>query len=125
MNTALCIACGCDEHHGCPPALCPIDGAEGCFWLHFDAEKKVGLCSECGDFLHSWKHGQREPLLSLISVRYYRQAMFLFNNRESAVGFLATPHELLYGRAPAELILEGRLEEVQSLLDQLRSYAFV
>lgn len=120
----ICIACGCDEEHGCPTSLCQIQGVPTCFWLHFDSAKRVGICSECGDSLEAWLDGRRAPILPLISVRFYRQALFLFNNRESALAFLATPHKLLYMRAPKDLLLEGHLEEVQTLLDQLRNYVF-
>lgn len=121
----ICIACGCDEDHGCPPTLCPIAGARGCFWLHFDARENVGLCSECGDFMQAWKQGRREPLVAMIAMRFYRQLLFLFpGSREQALAWLNEPHMLLGYARPSDCILEGRLDDVRALVDKMRSGAF-
>lgn len=125
MKPAICIACGCDDDHGCPINLLNIGATEvGCFWLRFDADANVGICSECEDLVKPWDQGARTPILPLIAERYYRQVMFLYNERSSAIAWVASPQPLLRGRAPRELILEGRLEQVQTLVDLIQSGAF-
>ena len=124
-KSAICIACGCDDAHGCPASLVTIDDVRTCFWLHFDAEKNVGLCSECGDFRNVWKQGAREPILPLIAERYYRQVLFLYEDKASALAWMHAPQYLLRQRAPRELILTGDLEQLRVLVDLLQSGAHV
>jgi hypothetical protein len=121
-NRAICIACGCDEDHACLVA----ESATGCacWWLRFDATANVGVCSACEDFVKQWDHGVRVPYVTLIAERFYRQVMFLYQDKAEAVRWMFEPQKLLRDRSPRQLILIGRLHEVQALLDQLRSGAF-
>lgn len=125
MKAAICITCGCDDEHGCQVSHCRVADERTCFWLHFDAEKNVGLCSECGDFRNVWKQGGREPILPLIAERYYRQVLFLYNDKASALAWMHAPQYLLRQRSPRELILAGDLEQLRVLVDLLQSGAFV
>jgi hypothetical protein len=50
-GVAKCIGCGCDDLHACRPG--------GCCWLRVDRELKVGVCSNCEDFLVAWDAGVR------------------------------------------------------------------
>lgn len=122
---AICIACGCDERHGCPRNLISAGAPEeGCFWLRFDADANVGLCSECEDLVKPWADGARTPILPLIAERYYRQVMFLYEERSSAIAWMVAPQQLLHGRSARDLILEGNLVQVQTLVDLIQSGAF-
>jgi hypothetical protein len=118
----LCIACGCDELHAC--GMDHVGFYAGCWWLRFDAEKRVGVCSACEDFVKQWDAGDREPILTLIAERFYRQVLFLYEDKASALAWMVAPQKLLKDRSPRELILEGRLAEVQALLDLFRTGAF-
>lgn len=124
LKPAICIACGCDDDHGCPAATCQVGDERTCFWLQFDAEKRVGLCSECGDFRNVWKQGAREPIYPLIAERYYRQVLFLYEDKASALAWMLAPQYLLRQRSPRDLILAGDLEPLQVLVDMLQSGAF-
>jgi ParB/RepB/Spo0J family partition protein len=103
MVFAICIACGCDDNHGCPAVLCKVADERACFWLHFDAEKNVGLCSECGDFRNVWKQGARVPILPLVAERYYRQVLFLCDGDKAwAIAWMHSPPRARAGdRRPA------------------------
>jgi hypothetical protein len=111
---ALCIGCGCDEHHACN------HGGTGCWWMRFDAAANVGVCSQCEDLVKAFDQGQREPFLTLIAERYYRQVMFLYEETASALAWLRAPQPVLKNCIPRELILAGRLDELRAVLDQIR-----
>lgn len=96
----------------------------GCFWLRFDANAGAGVCSECEDQVKTYDAGERQPIYPLIAERYYRQLLFLYHEPSSAVAWLNAPHELLRGRSARELILEGELARVQTLVDLMASGAF-
>lgn len=120
--TALCIGCGCDEAHGCPAEHGPE--ILTCFWLYFDSRANVGLCSCCEDLVTAWRvDGQRKPFLTLIAERFYRQVMFLYEEKVSALSWMHAPHPLLGGRSARDCILAGELDKVQTIVDQIRSGA--
>jgi hypothetical protein len=124
MKNAICIGCGCDEIHACViPARCEA-GAEVCWWMRFDAARKTGVCSACEDLRKGWDQGQHQPILTLIAERYYRQVLFLYDDRAAALLWMRSPQPILKGRSPRDLILEDRLEEVQTVLDLYRDGAF-
>jgi hypothetical protein len=122
----ICIACGCDERHACPVNLVDAGAPEqGCFWMRFSVDAGVGVCSECGDFVRAWDNGARAPIYPLIAERFYRQVLFLYNERSSAVVWVASPQQLLHNKSPRELILAGDLDRVRALVDLISSGAFV
>ena len=42
------IGCGCTDRHGCV-------GAHGvCHWLRLDAGRRIGVCSECHEWVPGW-----------------------------------------------------------------------
>lgn len=121
MKRAICIGCGCDEQHACPmdPA-----GFFACWWMRFDAAAGVGICSCCEDLAAAWdKSRNRAPILPLIAERFYRQVLFLYDDKADALACIAAPQAILGNRSPRELILAGELEQVHQLLDQIRAGA--
>jgi hypothetical protein len=127
MRRSICIGCGCDEDHACMVRERHTHAFSPCFWLRFEAASRTGVCSACEDLVKVWDAAKtHEPILPLIAERFYRQVLFLYEDTASALAWLRAPQlGILGGRSPAELILEGRLDEVQTVLDQLRSGAFV
>lgn len=127
MKPAICIGCGCDEGHACEVTYFNglAEQQMGCWWLRFDAAENTGVCSQCEDLVKGWDQGQRRPILALIAERYYRQVLFLYEDKASALAWMRAPQQLLCGRAPYDLILAGELERVQALVDQLATGAFV
>lgn len=120
MKTAICIGCGCDEDHACPGTHTPDIG---CWWLRFDAGTNTGVCSACEDLVKPWDNGPHKPILPLIAERYYRQVLFLYDDKASAIAWMATPQYLLRHNSPRGLILEGRLDLVQTLVQQIQEGA--
>lgn len=129
MKPAVCIGCGCDEQHACP--MDQVGLYAGCWWVRFDAEGRVGVCSACWDLARVWDSARKstarriEPILPLIAERFYRQVMFLYEDKASALSWLASPQQVLGGQSPRELILAGELDRVQTMLDQLREGAYI
>lgn len=123
MKRPICIGCGCDEQHAC--AMDHVGFYAGCWWLRFEAETRVGICSACDDLVSRWDDGERAPQLGLIADRFYRQAMFLYEDKASALAWVAAPQLLLGDRSARELILAGELERVQAVLDQIRDGAYI
>lgn len=125
MN-AICIACGCDEHHACVDISETTVGGPNCWWLRFDAAAGVGLCSACADLAREWdaapKHG---ALTALIAERYYRQVMPLYQDKADALAWITSPQILLGNHSPRELILAGELDKVRTLVDQLVTGAYI
>lgn len=119
MKRAICIGCGCDEFHACRHDT-PLIGASTCWWLHFDAAANVGVCSACPDLAQMWKAGERRPQLEDIALRYYRQALFVFDTTQGALAWMTAPHPVLGGRSPQQAILEGSLARVREVLDEIR-----
>lgn len=133
MTSPICIGCGCDERHACTveyggvsPAgmFTPHDNRMGCWWLRFDAGSRTGVCSCCSDLVRTWDAGGHGPILPAIADRFHRQVMFLYDDEASARAWLAAPQQQLGGRSPQEKILEGGLDEVRAIVDQLASGAF-
>jgi hypothetical protein len=123
MKRPICIGCGCDEQHACP--MDHVGFYAGCWWLRFDAAARAGVCSCCEDLVEAWERSERAPQLGTIADRFYRQAMFLYEDKASALAWIASPQQLLGGRSPRELILAGELERVQAVLDQIRDGAYI
>lgn len=124
MKRPICIGCGCDEQHACDMHHVGLYG--GCWWVRFDAEARLGVCSACWDLVKAWdatKH--HTPFLPLIAERFYRQALFLYEDKASALAWLHSPQLLLGGRSARELILDGDLDRVQTVLDQMRDGAYI
>lgn len=120
MILNYCIGCGCDEAHACA-----TDAARGlCWWMRFSARHRAGVCSYCEDQLEHWDGGGRTPRLELVADRFHRQALFLYEHEAAAKAWVNTPHQLLDGRSPRQLILAGEIERVYAILDQLRDGAF-
>lgn len=44
-SNAICIGCGCTDWDGCQST---------CYWIVVDYEKKVGVCSNCGEYLEKF-----------------------------------------------------------------------
>lgn len=124
MIRAFCIGCGCDEENGCTVNYWNglMEQCVGCWWVRFSA---AGVCSACADLVGIWDQGVRKPQLAVIAERYYRQALFLYEDPAGALAWMVAPQQLLGGRSPRELILAGELERVHALLEQFRTGAFV
>lgn len=124
MNRAICIGCGCDEEHACPVLGTPVQHY-ACWWVRFDADANVGVCSACWDLVKAWDAARAHaPILPLIAERYYRQLLFLYQDSAGAVAWMGTPHVMLSGQSPRDLILAGELERVHHLVDLMKSGAF-
>lgn len=124
----ICIGCGCNEQHACDLKYFNglVECGIGCWWVRFNADAKIGVCSACWDLVKAWDTGKSlAPIWPLIAERFYRQAMFLYEDQSSALAWMAAPHPLLGGRSPRELILAGELERVRDVLAQLRDGAYV
>ena len=65
MNIAVCIGCGCDDHHAC---LDP-KSHEPCSWLEVDYGLGKGVCSCCSDHLQRWNSGDREVQVRIPTVQ--------------------------------------------------------
>lgn len=118
MILNLCIGCGCDEAHACEHA------GEPCKWLRFRAETRSGVCSACEDLVGHWDRGHHALLPQMVLERFHRQVMFLYGEEASAKAWVNAPHPQLGGRTPASYLLEGRLDPVYAILDQLRDGAY-
>lgn len=118
MATAICIGCGCDEHHACE------HGGTGCWWLRYQANPPAGVCSRCEDLVVAWDAGARTPNLGSIADRFHRQVMFLYDEESSARAWMQATHQQL-GRSPADAILDGELDDVRAIIDQLQSGAYI
>lgn len=112
--SSLCIGCGCDEQRACT-----IAGRHACWWLRFDNEARVGICSRCDDLVEAWDAGERALQLGSIADRFYRQAMPAYQDMLLAMAWIEAPQPLLGNRSPRALILEGKLTEVRAVLDQI------
>jgi hypothetical protein len=126
VRPAICIACGCDEDHACDRSVVRgLGDMEGCWWLRFDADAGVGVCSACEDLVRVWDSAKnRTPILPLIAERFYRQVMFMYEDKAAALAWMASPHPLLGLRAPRDAIVAGGLDDVRTLVDQIVSGAF-
>lgn len=121
MTSACCIGCGCDETHACVS-----DQHQGpCWWMRFRHGSATGVCSYCADLRPHWDSGGHRLLPKLISERFIRQPMALYQDRNAARTWMETPTPDLDGRSPREAILAGDLDRVREAIDRLhrRLYA--
>lgn len=76
-----------------------------------------------------WRTGhsapQRRHLERLLTLEWLVSQLAAYYTAEEAKLWLFSPHSLLDGRTPADLIAEQRTDEVLRLIDQLDSASFV
>lgn len=76
-----------------------------------------------------WQTGRAEPqpdgLRRLLTLEWLVDQLSDLYQPDEARLWLFSPHTLLEGRRPADLIAEGREEEVLAVIDQLRDGAYI
>jgi len=76
-----------------------------------------------------WKHGRASPqpdrLDRLLRLDWLAEQLHEIYEPEEARLWLFSPHVDLDGRRPADLIVENRIDEVLTIIDRLRSGAYV
>lgn len=76
-----------------------------------------------------WQQGRVDPqpakLHQLLALEWLTTQLAEFYEPDDARLWLYSPHKLLGGRRPAELIAEGDIDSVLALIDQLRDGAYV
>lgn len=76
-----------------------------------------------------WQTGKASPhprsLDRLLKLEWIAQLLSEFYTPEEARLWLFSPHRLLDGRRPADLISEDRTDDVLTLIDQLQSGAYI
>ena len=76
-----------------------------------------------------WQTGRAEPqpdgLQRLLALEWLVEQLADLYSPDEARLWLFSRHTLLGGRRPADLIAEGRTEEVLALIDQLRDGAYL
>lgn len=76
-----------------------------------------------------WQQGRVDPqpakLHQLLALEWLTTQLAEFYEPGDARLWLYSPHRLLAGRRPAELIAEGDTDAVLALIDQLRDGAYV
>lgn len=76
-----------------------------------------------------WQQGRVDPqpakLHQLLALEWLSTQLAEFYDPDNARLWLYSPHKLLDGRRPAELIAQGEIDSVLALIDQLRDGAYV
>ncbi len=76
-----------------------------------------------------WQTGRAEPqpesLRRLLELEWLVEQLGDFYPPDEARLWLFSRHEQLLGRRPADLIAEGRIDDVLALIDQLRDGAYI
>jgi transcriptional regulator with XRE-family HTH domain len=76
-----------------------------------------------------WQQGRVDPqpshLQRLLTLEWLASELAEFYAPDDARLWLFSRHRLLGGATPAQLIQEGRVDEVLTLIDQIKSGAFV
>jgi transcriptional regulator with XRE-family HTH domain len=76
-----------------------------------------------------WQQGRVDPqpakLHQLLALEWLTTQLAEFYEPDNARLWLYSPHKLLDGRRPAELIAQGDIDSVLALIDQLRDGAYV
>jgi len=76
-----------------------------------------------------WQQGRVDPhpakLHQLLALEWLATQLAEFYEPGDARLWLYSPHKLLGGKQPAELIADGDIESVLTLIDQLRDGAYV
>lgn len=76
-----------------------------------------------------WKSGradpQRDRLQRLLELEFFLTELSEFYRPDEARLWLFSPHKMLAGESPATLIQASKTDDVFTLLDQLRSGAYL
>ncbi len=76
-----------------------------------------------------WQQGRGDPqpakLNQLLTLEWLATQLAEFYEPDEARLWLYSPHKLLAGKRPAELIAQGDADSVLALIDQLRDGAYV
>ena len=76
-----------------------------------------------------WRTGNASPqpqlLHRLLTLEWLVSQLAAYYSAEEAMLWLFSPHRLLDGARPADLIVEQRTDEVLRLIDQLDSSAYI
>jgi transcriptional regulator with XRE-family HTH domain len=87
------------------------------------------LLSTTPQTVSRWQSGQASPqprsLERLLTLEWLADQLSQFYSPDEARLWLFSPHSLLDGARPAELITEGRAEDVLRIIDQLQSSTYL
>ena len=87
------------------------------------------LLSTTPQTVSRWRTGQSSPqprhLHALLTLEWLVSQLATYYNSDEAKLWLFSPHPLLQGQRPADLIAEQRTDEVLTLIDQLDSAAYI
>ena len=76
-----------------------------------------------------WQQGRVDPhpakLHQLLALEWLATQLAEFYEPDDARLWLYSPHKLLAGKRPAELIADGDTDSVLALIDQLRDGAYI
>ena len=76
-----------------------------------------------------WRTGQSSPqprhLHALLTLEWLVSQLATYYTSDEAKLWLFSPHPLLRGQRPADLIADQRTDEVLTLIDQLDSAAYI
>jgi transcriptional regulator with XRE-family HTH domain len=76
-----------------------------------------------------WRNGQSSPqprhLRALLTLEWLVSQLAKYYTSDEAKLWLFSPHPLLRGQRPADLIADQRTDEVLALIDQLDSGAYI
>jgi putative toxin-antitoxin system antitoxin component (TIGR02293 family) len=79
--------------------------------------------------LSRWTTGKNDPQLEhlerLLALDYVAEQLVEFFEPDDVKLWLLAPHPQLGGERPADLLAEGRLEEVRAVIERLRDSAYV
>ena len=93
---------------------------------HIEVANMLGTCPET---VSRWNQGRACPLArsekTLLELEFIVDQLSNFYGPDEAHQWMFSPQKHLGGESPAELIRDGRIDEVRQLVNQLRDDVYV
>src|SRR5689334_5308776 len=109
MHVAVCIGCGCDDHHTCELGTF---GDIPCRWLRVNRPQACGVCTCChGLDFRSQAYLTPDPDFS--ARRFAELLEAVYGDRDEGLRWYERRQQALNGKTPRELVSTGNIRRVR------------
>ena len=115
MRVAVCIGCGCDDHHPCELGAF---GDVPCRWLRVNRPRGLGVCTCCHG-LDSRDQARLRPDPDFSAQRFAELLEAVYGDREQGLLWYEHRQEALNGKTPRELVTMGNIRRVRQAVNQM------
>jgi hypothetical protein len=115
MRLAVCIGCGCDDHHTCELG---VFGDVPCRWLCVNRPKGLGVCTCCHGL--DWRNQAALRSDPDFSAQRFAELLEAIYDRDEGLRWYERRQQVLNGKTPRELVAAGNIHRVRRAINEIR-----